>query len=234
MINYHLLPLQKDIIDALSELDIEYVFQPIFFPDGKTVYAREALMRPRSMTVRELIEKYAEEDKLHILEVATLFEATAAYIDRGYEEMISVNSFPSECFSDEENMAFESYFGDKIGTGIMEMMEYPRLSLIRWALKAETFQKKQLPVAIDSFGTGTNDMSEVEILQPHLVKLDRLFVSDIDKDEKKQEKCKKIIEELHEKQVLVVAKGIETKEEFEFFVSAGADFFQGYYLGRPK
>ena len=28
-------------------------------------------------------------------------------------------------------------------------------------------------------------------------------------------------------------KGIETKEEFDYLVSLGADLFQGYYLGRP-
>lgn len=32
---------------------------------------------------------------------------------------------------------------------------------------------------------------------------------------------------------LVVAEGVETKEEFEYLVEIGADLFQGYYLARP-
>ena len=39
MIYYDHLPLDKEIIEALGKLSIDYVFQPIFQPDGKTVYA---------------------------------------------------------------------------------------------------------------------------------------------------------------------------------------------------
>ena len=60
MIYYDHLPLDKDILKALAELSINYVFQPIFRPDGKTVYAWEALMRPTEMTVSELIEEYTK------------------------------------------------------------------------------------------------------------------------------------------------------------------------------
>ena len=76
MIYYDHLPLDKDILKALAELSINYVFQPIFRPDGKTVYAWEALMRPTEMTVSELIEEYTKKDKQHVREVATSFRAS--------------------------------------------------------------------------------------------------------------------------------------------------------------
>ena len=60
MIYYDHLPLDKEILDALSELSINYVFQPIFQADGKTTYAWEALMRPTDKTVTELIEEYTQ------------------------------------------------------------------------------------------------------------------------------------------------------------------------------
>jgi hypothetical protein len=40
MILFDDLPLDKEILDALRELRINYVFQPIFRADGKTIYAR--------------------------------------------------------------------------------------------------------------------------------------------------------------------------------------------------
>ena len=79
MINFDHLPLHTDILQALRELSINYVFQPIFRPDGKTVYAWEALMRPTDMTVTDLITDYAQKDKLHVLEVATFFGAMQAF-----------------------------------------------------------------------------------------------------------------------------------------------------------
>ena len=41
MIYYDHLPLDEGIIKALGELSINYVFQPIFLPDGKTIYAEK-------------------------------------------------------------------------------------------------------------------------------------------------------------------------------------------------
>lgn len=57
---------------------------------------------------------------------------------------------------------------------------------------------------------------------------------DVDKDPQKQEKIKDIIKELHSKDAYVVAEGVETKGEYDFLLSAGADFFQGYYFHRPE
>ena len=73
MILFDHLPLDKEILEALEELSIDYVFQPIFEPDGKTIYAWEALMRPTGKTVTELIEEYMKKDKLHVLEVFLVF-----------------------------------------------------------------------------------------------------------------------------------------------------------------
>ena len=100
MIYYDHLPLDQDILKALGELSINYVFQPIFQADGETVYAWEALMRPTDTTVTDLIEKYTKMDKLHVLEVATLFGAMQAYILRGYSERVSINSFPFGDFAE--------------------------------------------------------------------------------------------------------------------------------------
>lgn len=94
MIYYDELPLSKDILAALNELKIDYVFQPIFYPDGKTVYAWEALMRPHDMDVTELIAEYEKQDKLHVLEVATLFGATQAFLSGDIRNTYRLIHFP--------------------------------------------------------------------------------------------------------------------------------------------
>jgi hypothetical protein len=133
MIYYDHLPLDKEILKALGELSINYVFQPVFYPDGKTVYAWEALMRPTDKTVLELINEYMEADNLHVLEVATLFGAMQAYILRGYTEKVSLNSFPNDCLRQDEANTFWEYFGDSIrGRMIVENLEYPSFSYDTW------------------------------------------------------------------------------------------------------
>jgi len=233
MIYYENLPLSKDILEALSELEIDYVFQPIFKADGKTIYAREALMRPHGKNVTDLIQEYMDADKLHILEVATFFGACQAYILRGYDERISVNSFPNEVFTDDEAKAFVDFYGIDADKLIIEMLEYPSFSMEKWLKKKEIAKIGDSKISIDDYGTGINDFDRVKVVDPHIVKMDRSLISDVDKDVYKQANCREIIEMLHSMGKIVVVEGVETKEEFEFLVSAGADLFQGYYLARP-
>ncbi len=234
MILFDDLPLDKEILDALRELKINYVFQPIFRTDGKTIYAREALMRPLDIDVMDLINDYTRKDKLHILEIATFFGAFQEYTLRGYTEHICLNSFPSECFSPSETKAFADYYGDPRGVGIIEILEYPYISEFACKMKKGDTSGQQLKIAIDDFGTGLSNMDLVNMYEPDIVKLDRQLISYIDKEPEKQENVKKYLAEFHSRGMLVVAEGIERKDEFDYLKGLGIDLFQGYYLARPS
>ena len=234
MINFDHLPLHTDILQALRELSINYVFQPIFRPDGKTVYAWEALMRPTDMTVTDLIADYAKKNKLHVLEVATFFGAMQAYFLRGYEEKVAINSFPSDCMTQEEADVFLDYFGEKIrGRMIIENLEYPYFSPEHWKEKSRSVKFMDNLLAADDFGTGLNNMELIEFMSPDIVKLDRELISGIDHISEKQENVKNLVRIFHSKDIMVVAEGIEEKEEFEYLIGLGVDLYQGYYLARP-
>ena len=234
MIYYDHLPLHEDILKALGELSINYVFQPIFQPDGKTVYAWEALMRPTDMTVTELIEKYTKRDKQHVLEVATFFGAMQAFFLRGYPERVSINSFPCDCMEQAEADAFWEYFGEEIrGRMIIECLEYPYFSLEHWEEKSRSVRYMDNLLSVDDFGCGINDLEMVKLMSPHIVKLDRSLISGIDHIKEKQENVNKLVLEFHSMGLLVVAEGVEEKEEFDYLVGLGVDLYQGYYLARP-
>ncbi len=234
MIYYDHLPLNKDILKALGELSINYVFQPIFQADGRTVYAYEALMRPTDMTVTELIEDYEKRDKLHVLEVATFFGAMQAYFLRGYSQRVSINSFPSDCMTPKEADVFLEYFGEEIrGRMIIENLEYPYFSLEHWKEKIRSVRFMDNLLAVDDFGSGINDLEQVEIMEPDIVKLDRELIAGIDHIKEKQENVRKLIQYFHSKKILVIAEGVEEKEEFDFLVGLGADLYQGFYLAHP-
>jgi EAL domain-containing protein (putative c-di-GMP-specific phosphodiesterase class I) len=234
MIYYDHLPLDEDIMKALRELSINYVFQPIFLPDGKTVYAREALMRPTDQTVTELIEEYTRIDKLHILEVATFFGAMQEFFLRGYDQKVAINSFPSDCMQAEEAEAFLEYFGEEIrGKMIIENLEYPYFSLEHWKEKNRSVRHMDNLLSVDDFGSGINDLERVEIMSPNIVKLDRELISGIDHIREKQENVRDLVLLFHSRGILVVAEGVEEKEEFDYLKGLGVDLYQGYYLARP-
>ena len=234
MIYYDYLPLSEDILEALGKLKINYVFQPIFYPDKKTIFAYEALMRPQDMTVTELIDEYTGLDKLHILEVATFFGAMQAYQLRGYTEKLCMNSFPSESFTPEEGKVFMDYYGSIEGLTIIEILEYPYVNLEAVREKKMAAASHSLMISIDDFGSGINNMEMVDLYDPHIVKIDRDLISFIDKDRFKKEFVTQHVKEFHRRKIMVVAEGIEREEEFEFLKDIGVDFYQGFYLARPS
>ena len=233
MIAYEKLPLDNEVKAALERLEIEYVFQPIFYKDCVRIYAYEALMRPKKMTVGQLIDEFARDEKLHILEVATFFGATQAYIERGYQEYLCINSFPSESFTENEAEAFDTYFGNQKGKRIIEILEYPKVSLREWVRKSEMVQNKHWKVSLDDFGMGENNMNAVYLYTPDIVKLDRSLLFDICKDEKRALFYQSVVETFQKMNYHIVAEGVETREECDFLRSLGVDLFQGYYLAMP-
>jgi len=217
----------------LEKYDVDFVFQPIF-SRMEEIVGYEALMRPKGMRVLDFIEEMRQKNKLHDLEILTFFGATNAYKERGYETLLSINSFPTEVFSKDELIEYTRCFEMPREKVIVEILEYADEKNWTWGSKsAQIDSNSGVEVALDDFGTGFNDEKAVEYYRPQMIKIDRSLINGIDKDEKKQSYLKKLIFDMHSKMIVVLAEGVETKEEFDFVKELGADFFQGYYLGRP-
>lgn len=234
MINFDNLELAPSTLMELHKLRINFAFQPIFDLETETIIAYEALMRPDGETPMELIDRYEVKRQLHVIELATFFGATMAYYERGYQEQLCVNSFPSEVFHPDESKVYFDYFPSDIKDKlVVEILEYPRFSPIYWDLKKMQIKKHGIRTALDDFGTGYNDCSSLALIEPDFVKLDRCLISDIHTNQKKQAHLKEIIELAHSLNIKVLAEGIETKEEYDYLRNSGAGLAQGYYLGRP-
>ena len=165
--------------------------------------------------------------------MATFWGATQAYFLRGYKERLSLNSFPCECFSEEEVKVYRDYFGKDKNILIIESLEYPKFDLEKSLKKRKVADIGDSELALDDYGVGINDLNMVDIMNPHIIKIDRSLLSGINLDPEKQTNCKDIIDKMHAIGKLVVAEGVETKEEFDYLVGLGADLFQGYYLAKP-
>lgn len=219
--------------NIFKNYDVEFVFQPIYSRMNRIV-AYEALMRPNGKNILDFIEEMKANNKLHELEILTFFGATHSYKERGYDTLISINSFPTEVFTEDELIEYTKCFEMPQEKVIVEMLEYSDEKNWTWYEKSEQIRRNQgVEVALDDFGTGFNDEAAVEFYKPHMIKIDRSLITDIDKDRKKQVHIEKLVSDMHKKMIVVLAEGIETKEEFDLLKNVGVDFFQGYYLGRP-
>ena len=87
--------------------------------------------------------------------------------------------------------------------------------------------------ALDDFGVGHSGLKLLYDSQPHVVKIDRFFISGIAGDQKKKLFVSTAVQLAHVLGIKVVAEGIETEAEFRACREIGCDYGQGYWICRP-
>lgn len=234
MVTFKELPLNDAMAEELGELRINFAFQPIFKKNTMELVGHEALMRPIESTPLKLIEQYRMKRGLHTLELATFLGASKAYYDRKLTGMLSINSFPSECFNEEESAVFFKCFPDIAKHMFVEILEYTDLNFDKWVLKREQIRANGIRISLDDYGSGNNFMMAVNIFEPDEVKIDRSLISGIHRDKTKQDHFNKLVERFHKRGIHVLAEGVETKEEYDYLLTTEVDYLQGYYLGMPE
>lgn len=88
-------------------------------------------------------------------------------------------------------------------------------------------------IAIDDLGAGYAGLTSFASLEPEIVKLDMSLVRDVDSTVTKQKLIRSVSTLCHDLGMLVVAEGIETREERDCVIELGCDLLQGYLLARP-
>jgi diguanylate cyclase (GGDEF)-like protein len=115
-------------------------------------------------------------------------------------------------------------------TTLMENSESMNLLL-------DELRLRQIELAIDDFGTGYSSLSYLDQLPVQVLKIDRKFVNGITQlgegSSSSVEIVKATISLAHSLNIMVVAEGIETEQQYQLLKSYGCDFGQGYYIARP-
>jgi diguanylate cyclase (GGDEF)-like protein/PAS domain S-box-containing protein len=89
-------------------------------------------------------------------------------------------------------------------------------------------------LTLDDFGTGYSSFSYLASLPLDALKIDRAFVWKIGNNSKSAAVLKAIIALAKELGLGLVAEGVETLEQANWLLDAGADIAQGYYYARPE
>jgi len=88
-------------------------------------------------------------------------------------------------------------------------------------------------LVVDDFGAGHSNLKRISDLEPHVVKIDRELIRNIDQSSRQQRLVAGVIALCVDLGARVVAEGIETSGELSALIDAGAGFGQGYFLGHP-
>lgn len=88
--------------------------------------------------------------------------------------------------------------------------------------------------ALDDFGSGLSSFSYLQQLPVQKLKIDGVFVKDIDNNPRNQAFVSTMVSLAQSMGMETVAEFVETQAEYEMLSTLGLDYFQGYYFHKPE
>jgi len=115
-------------------------------------------------------------------------------------------------------------------------LEITESALMRDAVSAlyvlRALKRIGVALAIDDFGTGYSSLSYLQRFPLDILKIDKSFVSELDKDQG-TEIVAAVVNLAHALGLHVVAEGVETEQQLSVLRQLGCDYAQGYLFSRP-
>ena len=238
---------EKEIHDAkvvsmiLDDNKLLYHFQPIVEVRTGRIYAYEALMRADVTPFVSPLEilRYAEYyDRLYDVERATFFNVLRL-MQRNESKLsggkkIFINSIAGCMLNEEDSHVLEDFVKNHPDSVVVELTERSEISDEDLSVMKEMYERMNIKTAVDDYGSGFSNISNLLRYSPDYVKIDRSLLTRIEESPQKQHFVRDIIQFSHENGILALAEGVETEEELKTVVSLGVDLIQGYYTARPE
>lgn len=97
----------------------------------------------------------------------------------------------------------------------------------------KSLNARGIAVSLDDFGTGFSSMSYLQHLPLDSLKIDRCFVTDVERNPRNAAICRALLSLGHSMGLVVIAEGVENQAQLDWLVAHGCDQVQGYLLGQP-
>lgn len=217
-------------------------YQPIIRRDGE-LFGYELLARftdanGEMIYPAELFSAARTRGRLYALDRVCRMAAVrhAARLDK---VKAFINFIPTSIYSPEFCLRSTMQLASKLNVDpqqlVFEVVETDKVDDVEHLKRILTYYKdKGFMYALDDVGEGFSTVEMLTGIEPHYMKLDRKYVSDIHLDTNKQRVALIFLEKAREMGTIPLAEGIEQKEEYHWLKEAGYVLFQGYYFGRPE
>ncbi len=230
---------EAQVVDIIENNKFKYVFQPIVSAKDGEIVAYESLMRSdtEKMISPLKILKYAERNKLlYQIEKHTFFNVLSHINDTkciAEGRSIFINSIPGFALTDLDYELLKSKYGELLKNAVIEITEQREIDDETFSVINARRDKDGYNLAIDDYGSGCSNTNSLLRYMPQVVKLDRLLITGIDRNAKKQFFVNSIISFARENDMLILAEGVETESELKTVIRLGVDMIQGFFTAKP-
>ncbi|MBD5129786.1 MAG: EAL domain-containing protein [Ruminococcaceae bacterium] len=217
-----------------------YHFQPIVSAKDGKILAYEMLMRSDSsigMYPLEILDCAEKARRLYDIEKATITNALdiiGKHQDLLKNRKLFVNSITAHMLTEEDWHSLEEEYGELMEKMVIEFTEQTEIDDAKLASIHQRLGRRNIKLAVDDYGTGYSNTSNLIRYNPDYVKIDRALIEGIHTKPKIRKLVSGIIEFIHANGYQALAEGVETYEELQTMIQLGADLIQGYYTSKPK
>jgi len=226
--------------DIMDNNRLLYHFQPIVNAKTGDIYAYEALMRAdvEQFVSPLTILKYADYmGRLYDIERLTFFNVLERI---GEEESlfdnkkVFINSIPDNRLQGYDADVLTEKLQKYSATVVVELTEQAEVPDDELTSMKNNYASMGIETAVDDYGTGYSNVTNLLRYMPDYVKIDRMLLSEIQDSPQKQHFVREIIEFAHNNNIMALAEGVETNDELQMIIQLGVDLIQGYYTARPS
>jgi len=235
-----------DLRRALKDGEFELYYQPKIQFNDQSIMGVEALIRwnhpEKGLIYPDSFIPQAEQSGL-IVDIGQWVISSAchtckSWIDMGIGDFCMAVNISSQQFKrgDFTQVVCNALKNSTLPAKYLELEMTESLLIDNsQALKSTIKALSQLGVSfsIDDFGTGYSNLRYLKEFEIEVLKIDRSFVQDIDRNPKNRALVVAIIQMAKSLSLKTVAEGVEEAEISRLLYELGCDYGQGYYWSKP-
>lgn len=237
--------LETELHTAITQEQLEFVFQPIFDLRTSEMVSAEALVRwkhPDGMVLRpaqffNVLERTHLMGSFNEWGLAKIIAYASELHRRGLPLMIAANVAPQQLASLEYISLIKSHLQRSNCPPELLQIEVTEDAAMREpALTVQNLNKLHdigVTLAIDDFGVGYSNLARLTELPLSRLKIDRSLLVAMDKKPSAYVLMQSIINLSNSLGFHSVVEGVETDEQLAMVSAMGADLGQGFLLSKP-
>jgi EAL domain-containing protein (putative c-di-GMP-specific phosphodiesterase class I) len=217
---------------VLDQREVKIAYQPIVDLQTHKVFAYEALARPFGPEFTNPMALFAAAVEHSLTgELGKLLRQMS--IDGCPDFPLFINIHPAELNEHWIIQPSDALYqhGLDVYLEITEGVPLSHFHLCQTILSE--VRGRGINLVVDDLGAGYSNLKYIADLLPKVVKLDRDLIAGLTTDSRLFKLVSGIVVMCTQLDALVVAEGIETVQELDAVIAAGAHYGQGYLLARP-
>jgi diguanylate cyclase (GGDEF)-like protein/PAS domain S-box-containing protein len=243
------LQLENDLKTAIELNNLALFFQPTVEFSSKKIVGAEALLRwyhpQRGYITPEEIVTLAEECGMIVILGQWVLETACQQLKSWQKEIpdmrhfrklainVSTLQFKQDDYVEQVIETIRRYDIDPASIAL-ELTESIIIDEVDTTIeKMERLRAHGIGIAIDDFGTGYSSLSYLKKLPFSALKIDRSFVKDFGVDSDDAMLIETIIAIAKRFNLMVIAEGVETYEQYVFLYEHHCQMYQGYLCSPP-